>query len=210
MPQAPQIQPPPKRIWSSSTELQLSPQGQRQPQPSVWPQKSSCLTQIPETPGPSLLDMSPSSEWQERTLGSSLRQAIDMPEQTPTLPFHLTPQQFSARTSQHITGHHSGTTLQSPDQAVESLWHHDSSTPRLQTKRLPSNDPFQRSLLHDILTKLEIVMEQQRNIVRMVQDLKENNVREITEANDLTTKCFPIEDLRSLTSLESDLQSKTI
>ncbi|XP_016298312.1 uncharacterized protein LOC107655364 [Sinocyclocheilus anshuiensis] len=50
-------------------------------------------------------------------------------------------------------------------------------------------------------------MEQQRNIIRMVQDLKANSVREITEANHLSPKRFPMEDLRSLTSLESDLRS---
>nr|XP_055053877.1 uncharacterized protein LOC129439011 [Misgurnus anguillicaudatus] len=94
LPHAPQIQPPPKRICSS-TEVQPSPQ--RQPQPSICPQKSSCLTRIPETPGPSLLDISPSIEMQERNLGSSLRQAIDMPEPMPTLPFHNTPS--SARSS---------------------------------------------------------------------------------------------------------------
>lgn len=63
------------------------------------------------------------------------------------------------------------------------------------------------AILHEILTKLEIVMEQQRHLVRMVQDLKENNVCEITEENHLTPKYFPVEDLRSLTSLESDLRS---
>lgn len=131
LPHAPQIQPPTKRIWSSS-EVQPSPQ--RQPQPSIWPQKSPCLTEIPETPGTSVLDMSPTM--QERSLGSSLRQAIDMPEPMPALPFHRAPS--SARSSQ--------ITLQSPEHAVESLWQHDSLSPRVQTKHLPSNDPFQRRM----------------------------------------------------------------
>ncbi len=62
------------------------------------------------------------------------------------------------------------------------------------------------ALLHDI-TKQKIVMEQQRNIIRMMQDLKSNNVHDITESNHLSPKRFPIKDLRSLTSLESDPQS---
>ncbi len=67
---------------------------------------------------------------------------------------------------------------------------------------------FVSALLHDILTKQEILMEQQRKIMRMVQDLKANNVSEITDANHLSPKQCPIEDLRSLTSLESDLRSR--
>lgn len=61
------------------------------------------------------------------------------------------------------------------------------------------------ALLHDIITKQEILMEQQRNIIRMVQDLKANSVDLITEANHLSLKWFPVEDLSSFTTLESDL-----
>lgn len=127
--------------------------------------------------------------------------------------FHLTDQQFLARTSQHITRCHSDMTLQSRAGSGIGVasWLLDA-----QTQRLPSKDSFQRctcflyfimtvsvslmsykgccgnhkiyllnvsALLHDVLTKLEIVMEQQRNIVRMVQELKENNIGEITEAD---------------------------
>ena len=43
----------------------------------------------------------------------------------------------------------------------------------------------------------------------MVRDLKANNVLEITEAQNQSQspKLFPIEDISSLTSLESDFQS---
>ncbi len=40
----------------------------------------------------------------------------------------------------------------------------------------------------------------------MVQDLKSNNVLDITKSNQ-SPKRFPIKDLRYLISLESDLQS---
>lgn len=50
-------------------------------------------------------------------------------------------------------------------------------------------------------------MEQQKNIIRMVQDLKANSVREITEADHSSPEQFLIEDLKSLTSMESDLRS---
>jgi len=50
------------------------------------------------------------------------------------------------------------------------------------------------ALLHDVISKQEILMEQQRNIIRIVQDLKANNIREITEAQNQGPKWFPIED----------------
>lgn len=41
------------------------------------------------------------------------------------------------------------------------------------------------ALLHDLITKQEI-MEQQRSIIRMVQDLQADNVREMTDAKSKT------------------------
>ncbi|XP_016107651.1 uncharacterized protein [Sinocyclocheilus grahami] len=188
LPQAPQIQPLSKRICSASNELQSSPLGQSQNQ-------SPGVTQIAETSRPSLLEISPASEWPENTL---------LPHQ---ISQQLWQTRSSDRASQDITEPNSeltwpqDTTVQSPEQPAQSPWHHE--TPRPQRKSLSSYDPFITSLLHDILTKQEILMEQQRKIMRMVQDLKANNVSEITEANHLSPKQCPVEDLRSLTSLES-------
>ncbi|XP_059399404.1 uncharacterized protein LOC132131406 [Carassius carassius] len=197
LPQAPQIQPLSKRICSSSDELQPSPLGQRQMQPSVWHQKSPGVTQVAETSRPSLLERSPdNSEWHEKT-----QQISQQPWQA----------RSSARASQDTTEHKSeltwpqDTTVQSPEQTAQLLWHHETLRP--QRKELSSCDPFITSLLHDIITKQEILMEQQRSIIRMVQDLKANSVREITELNHLSPKRFPMEDLKSVTSLESDLRS---
>lgn len=63
------------------------------------------------------------------------------------------------------------------------------------------------ALLHDLTTKQEIVMEQQMSLIKMVQDLQANNVREVTDADRLNQRRFPIEDLSSLTALENDLRS---
>ncbi|XP_018958580.1 uncharacterized protein LOC109088898 [Cyprinus carpio] len=175
--QSPQIQPLSKRICSPSNDLQPRPLGQRQTQPSVWHQNSPGVTQIAET-------SRPSQPWQA---SSSDRASRDITEHKSELTW---PQD---------------TTVQSPEQAAQLPWHHE--TPGPQRKSLSSCDPFITSLLHDIITKQEILMEQQRNIIRMVQDLKANNVREITEANHLSPKLFPMEDLTSLTSLESDFRS---
>ncbi|XP_016427577.1 uncharacterized protein LOC107755335 isoform X2 [Sinocyclocheilus rhinocerous] len=188
LPQAPQIQPLSKRICSASNELQPSPLGQSQ-------NKSPGVTQIAETSRPSLLEISPASEWHENTL---------LPHQISQQPWQT---RSSDRASQDITEHNreltwpQDTNVQSPEQPAQSPWHHE--TPRPQRKSLSSYDPFITSLLHDILTKQEILMEQQRKIMRMVQDLKANNVSEITEAKHLSPKRCPVEDLRSLTSLES-------
>lgn len=190
--QAPQIQPLSKRIRSSSDELQPSPLGQRQKQPSVWHQKSPVVTQVAQTSRPSLLERSPdNSEWHEKTQARQARS--------------------SARASRDATEHKSeltwpqDTTVQSPEPAAQFPQHHE--TLRAQRKELSSSDPFITSLLHDIITKQEILMEQQRSIIRMVQDLKANSVREITEPNHLSPKRFPMEDLKSVTSLENDLRS---
>lgn len=54
------------------------------------------------------------------------------------------------------------------------------------------------AILHDIISKQAMFMGQQGNLMRMVQDQKAHNVCELTEAEHLTLKRFPIEDLRSL------------
>ncbi|KTF84572.1 hypothetical protein cypCar_00020568 [Cyprinus carpio] len=191
-PQAPQIYLLSKRICSASNELQPSAVGQSQSQ-------SPGVTQIVETSRPSLLEISPGSEWHENTLLP--RQISQQPRRTSS----------SDRASQDTTEHKSevtwpqDTSVQSPEQPAQSPRHHE--TPRPQRKSLSSYDPFLTSLLHDILTKQEILMEQQKKIMRMVQDLKANNVSEITETNLLSPEQCPVEDLRSLTSPESDLQS---
>ncbi|XP_073700480.1 uncharacterized protein [Garra rufa] len=112
----------------------------------------------------------------------------------------LPPQQASSsRASQDVTEHISDftwpqdTTVPSPDH----------ETPRPQRKSLSSSDPFITSLLFEILSKQELLMEQQKNIIRMVQDLKANNDRERTEADRLSPNEFTVEDLMSLTSMES-------
>ncbi|ROL51478.1 hypothetical protein DPX16_3167 [Anabarilius grahami] len=182
LPQAPQKQPPCKRtILSASNELQPSPPGQRQNQ---------SVTQCAETSTPSLL------EWHQITVGSSSHQSPS----PPLLHTQLWPERSSARTSQdRVSEFRQDVTSPSPEQATQSLWHQENS--------LSCCDPFIRSLLHDLTTKQEIVMEQQMSLIKMVQDLQANNVREVTDADRLNQRRFPIEDLSSLTALENDLRS---
>uniref|UniRef100_A0AAR2L0A9 DUF4806 domain-containing protein n=1 Tax=Pygocentrus nattereri TaxID=42514 RepID=A0AAR2L0A9_PYGNA len=69
------------------------------------------------------------------------------------------------------------------------------------------------ALLHDLLIKQEIIIEQQRNLIRTVQDLKTTSARENTAACEDTIACdmyqrhLPIEDLPSPMALENDLRS---
>lgn len=65
------------------------------------------------------------------------------------------------------------------------------------------------ALLHEVLRNQEILMEQQRSIMRMVQDLQTNNDSEIADADadPLSQRHFPIEDLKALTELENELRS---
>ncbi|KAK2907116.1 hypothetical protein Q8A67_006101 [Cirrhinus molitorella] len=125
LPQAPQIQPLFKRICSASNELQPSPPGQNYP--SVWHQNSPDGTQVAETTGPSLLEMSPASEWHIKTL----------------------PPPSSSRDSQDIIERNSEWTWPQ-DATVQSP---DHETPKPQRKSLSSCDPFIASLLHEILMK---------------------------------------------------------
>ncbi|XP_065134465.1 uncharacterized protein [Paramisgurnus dabryanus] len=180
LPQAPFIQPPSKRACSTSDEVQR----RTQRPPSV--------TQVPGTSRQLMMERSPPSEWEnfDSALGKSLRQAIDIPAPSPARTLYQSAHQLrpEAENLSQLSWQR-GSMLQSPEDPTQPLWHHE--TPR---RSYSMDDPFQKSLLHDVLTKLEVVMEQQRNIVRMIQDLKSNNVREITEENDLSPTLFPVAD----------------
>ncbi|KAF7704245.1 hypothetical protein HF521_021317 [Silurus meridionalis] len=198
LPQAPYIQPLSKRACSALDEVQPSPLQHR-------PQRSPSVTQVPGTSRQALMERSSTSQWQnfESALGKSLRQAIDLPAQSPAQTLFQTAHQMGPEAENYSElSWQRGSTLQSPEEPTQPLWHRE--TPR---RSYSMDDPFKKSLLHAVLTKLEVVMEQQRHIVRMIQDLKSNNVREITEENEISPTLFPVEDLRSLTSLESNLRS---
>ncbi|KAF7695280.1 hypothetical protein HF521_007003 [Silurus meridionalis] len=200
LPQAPYIQPLSKRACSALDEVQPSSLQHR-------PQRSPSVTQVPGTSRQALMERSPTSQWQnfprESALGKSLRQAIDLSAQSPAQTLFQTAHQMGPEAENYSQlSWQRGSMLQSPEEPTQPLWHRE--TPG---RSYSMDDPFKKSLLHDVLTKLEVIMEQQRNIVRMIQDLKSNNVREITEENKLSPTLFPVEDLRSLTSLESNLRS---
>lgn len=132
-PQAPQIYLLSKRICSASNELQPSAVGQSQSQ-------SPGVTQIVETSRPSLLEISPGSEWHENTL---------LPRQISQQPLRTS---SSDRASQDTTEHKSevtwpqDTSVQSPEQPAQSPRHHE--TPRPQRKSLSSYDPFLTCKIH--------------------------------------------------------------
>ncbi|KAL7852800.1 hypothetical protein SRHO_G00185850 [Serrasalmus rhombeus] len=105
-------------------------------------------------------------------------------------------------------------------QATQSVWQQESApvstkeTVKLQRLRNVSVcEQKCASLLHDLLIKQEIIIEQQRNLIRMVQDPKTTSARENTAACQDTIACdmnqrhLPIEDLPSLMALENDLRS---
>ncbi|KAG9273338.1 hypothetical protein AMEX_G12454 [Astyanax mexicanus] len=99
-------------------------------------------------------------------------------------------------------------------QAAQSVWQQEATpgsskeTPQLQKLRSASvcEQKF-ATLLHDLLTKQEVIIEQQRNLIRMVQDLKTTSTRENAVDCDLDQRHCPVEDLSSLMALENDLRS---
>ncbi|XP_076842100.1 uncharacterized protein LOC143486137 isoform X2 [Brachyhypopomus gauderio] len=104
--------------------------------------------------------------------------------------------------------------IQSQHQAPQSVWQQE-ATPRsaketLKLQRLRSASICEQNcatLLHDLLTKQEIIIEQQRNLIRMVQNLKTTSTRENAVDCGLDQRHLPVEDLSSLMDLENDLKS---
>ncbi|KAL7852024.1 hypothetical protein SRHO_G00178090 [Serrasalmus rhombeus] len=115
---------------------------------------------------------------------------------------------------------HQESPIESQRQATQSVWQQESAPvstkETLKLQRLRNVSVCEQkcaSLLHDLLIKQEIIIEQQRNLIRTVQDLKTTSARENTAACEDTIACdmnqrhLPIEDLPSLMALENDLRS---
>uniref|UniRef100_A0A3B1K7K2 DUF4806 domain-containing protein n=1 Tax=Astyanax mexicanus TaxID=7994 RepID=A0A3B1K7K2_ASTMX len=230
LPQAPRIKQPFKKIPASHPfELHPHPGPQKQSNStsSLLHQMSSdqplhCATSTSASSflsAPSQLGLENSSErHREVSLGASLRKAIDISGH-PGIPGQTREQFWQEdpyEEQSHIQSHQINLwpPIQPQHQAAQSVWQQEATpgsskeTPQLQKLRSASvcEQKF-ATLLHDLLTKQEVIIEQQRNLIRMVQDLKTTSTRENAVDCDLDQRHCPVEDLSSLMALENDLRS---
>ncbi|XP_051557110.1 uncharacterized protein LOC127442869 isoform X1 [Myxocyprinus asiaticus] len=181
----------------------LSEVGNDSLKPPKWKIKRNAdlITSADATPSQATSTACLSPEWWSKISVSSLRQNVHLSEQ---------PQQQTAKQlwqEQNCAG-------PSQDQLNQVSWQQpvcDQEDPESSMHQRHGNilccNPMLGSILHDLLKNQEIMKEQQRNLIKMVQDLQRNNTREIITANDLDQRRLPVEDLASLMALEDDIRS---
>ncbi|XP_041950685.1 uncharacterized protein LOC121711290 isoform X2 [Alosa sapidissima] len=159
--------------------------------------KRSMLPKPPQIPSPSRFRryiISPQSDQHVTTLGSTLRQAIDAVNLT------------EVPNGEVDTG---PALNQGQIREVQAA----PEAPRQRLKNSSVCGQLCGSLLHDMLVKQEIIIEQQKNIVRMVQDLHDA-FASATDGSNVTqgtvyrhSAYFPLKGPDDLMVLERDLQS---
>ncbi|XP_051553513.1 uncharacterized protein LOC127440742 isoform X3 [Myxocyprinus asiaticus] len=159
------------------------------------------LTSADAVQNPATSTASLSPEWWSKISGSPQRQDVNISEQ---------PQQ---QTAQQLWQEQS-CVRPSLDQLNQVSWQQpllDQEDPESSMHQRHGNNlcchPFLGSILQDLLNNQEIMKEQQRSLMRMVQDLQTNNTQEIITVNDLDQRRLPVEDLASLMALENDIRS---
>ncbi|XP_049446935.1 uncharacterized protein LOC125897577 [Epinephelus fuscoguttatus] len=137
------------------------------------------------------------SEYQYITpLESSLRQAIEVAN-------YIEPQPANT------PGHQGQAVRVCPETQAAPIWEQQDLSSRQRLKNSTVCSQMCGSLLHDLLVKQEIIIEQQQNIIRMVQDL---HAAMHSMTNGSTTmerhySYFPLCNIEQLMALEGDLQS---
>ncbi|XP_030294398.1 uncharacterized protein LOC115594438 [Sparus aurata] len=137
------------------------------------------------------------SEYQgNNPLETSLRQAIEVAN-------YMEPQPANT------PGHQGQAVRVCPETQAAPIWGQNDLSSRQRLKNSAVCSQMCGSLLHDLLVKQEIIIEQQQNIIRMVQDLHTAMHRTTNGSTNMErhNSYFPLCNIEQLMALERDLQS---